>query len=327
MRRLSHMVALAMLGLLAGCEGAQSVFTTRSPEAAAVVDLAWVLFIGGSVIFVGVMALLAWAVLSRDRRPPLRGTTLIMAGGLIFPAVTLSILLVYSLILTPRTILPAAEDPLRIHVIGHMFWWEVVYEGPDGEPIETANEIRLPVGRPVSITVTTGDVIHSFWIPNLAGKIDMIPGHVNRIGFTPSETGVMRGQCAEFCGIQHTKMAFYTVVEPPDVFAAWLERQAGPARQPDTAELQAGRAAFVEHGCGACHTVRGVPGAEGDMGPDLTHVGSRLLLAGFLEGNVGNLAGWIASAQHLKPGNRMPSFDRLDGPTLRAMAAWLESLE
>jgi cytochrome c oxidase subunit II len=318
---------LGPAGLVSGCEGVQSVFTARTAEAEAVLDLSWILFVGATVIFVAVMGLLAWALLSGTRRPPVQSTTLIMAGGLIFPTVTLLILLTYSLVLSPATISPPAEDPLRIHVTGHMWWWEVFYEAPDGEPIATANEIRLPLGRPVSITVTTADVIHSFWIPNLTGKIDMIPGHENRIAFTPNRTGVMRGQCAEFCGLQHTRMSFYAVVEPPDVFAAWLERQAGPAREPDTEQLEAGRAAFLDSGCGACHVVRGVPGAVGDLGPDLTHVGSRLMIAGFLEGNVGNLGGWIASAQHLKPGNRMPSFDQLDGPTLRAMAAWLESLE
>ena len=327
MRRPSRLGVLGPACLLSGCEGAQSVFTARTPEAEAVLGLSWILFVGAAIIFAGVMGLLAWAVLSRARRPPLHGTTLIMAGGFIFPTVTLLILLTYSLVLSPVTISPPQEDPLRVHVTGHMWWWEVFYEGPDGEPIETANEIRLPLGRPVSITVTTSDVIHSFWIPNLTGKIDMIPGHENRIAFTPSQTGVMRGQCAEFCGLQHAKMAFLALVETPEDFAAWLESQAGPAREPATEQLEAGRAAFVEQGCGGCHAVRGLPGAAGDLGPDLTHVGSRLLLAGFLEGNVGNLGGWIASAQHLKPGNRMPSFDRLDGPTLRALAAWLESLE
>lgn len=327
MRRLNAATVLALPGLLAGCEGAQSVFTVRTQEAQSVLDLSWVLFIGAAVIFIGVMGLLAWAVLSPNRRPPLRNTTLIMAGGLIFPAVTLAVLLTYSVVLSSRTVDPALQDPLRIRVTGHMWWWEVFYEGPDGEPIETANEIRLPLGRPVSITVTSSDVIHSFWIPNLTGKIDMIPGRESRIAFTADRTGVMRGQCAEFCGLQHAKMAFHAVVETPEDFAAWLERQAAPAREPATDELEAGRAAFLDSGCGACHAVRGVPGAVGDAGPDLTHVGSRLLIAGFLEGNVGNLGGWIASAQHLKPGNRMPSFDRLDGPTLRALAAWLESLE
>ena len=327
MRWICRALLLTIMPLLSGCEGVQSVFTPRTPEADSVVTLSFVLFSGAAVIFVGVMGLLAWAILSRGRRPPVRPTTIIMAGGFIFPAVTLVVLLSYSVMLSARLTSPPPVEPLRIHVNGHMWWWEVLYEGPDGEEIETANEIRLPVGRPVVVTVTTEDVIHSFWVPNLTGKIDMIPGHVNEIAFTPAEAGVMRGQCAEFCGRQHAKMAFYAVVEQPEDFEAWFQSQAGPAREPSTQELEAGRAAFVDQGCGACHAVRGVPGAVGDIGPDLTHVGSRLLIAGWLDGSVGNFGGWIASAQHIKPGNRMPSFDQLDGPTLRAMSAWLESLE
>lgn len=327
MRRIRQALFLTSMTVLPGCEGVQSVFTARAPEAQSVVVLSWILFIGAAVIFVAVMALLAWAVLSRGRRPPVKPTTIIMAGGFIFPAVTLLALLTYGVTLSARLTSAPAEEPLRIHVTGHMWWWEVFYEGPGGEPIETANELRLPLGRPVAVTVTTGDVIHSFWIPNLTGKIDMIPGRVNEITFTPAEPGIMRGQCAEFCGQQHAKMAFYAVVLPPEEFEAWLASQAGPAREPITEELEAGRAAFIEQGCGACHAVRGLPGAAGDIGPDLTHVGSRLLIAGWLEGSVGNFGGWIASAQHIKPGNRMPSFDQLDGPSLRAMAVWLESLE
>ncbi|MFW6076870.1 MAG: hypothetical protein ACOC71_03895, partial [Hyphomicrobiales bacterium] len=174
MRWIRRALFLTIITVLPGCEGVQSVFTARTPEADSVVTLSTVLFIGGAVIFVVVMGLLAWAILSRGRRPPVRGTTIIMAGGLVFPAVTLVALLGYSVMLSARLTSAPAEDPLRIHVTGHMWWWEVLYEGPDGESIETANEIRLPLGRPVVVTVTTGDVIHSFWVPNLTGKIDMI---------------------------------------------------------------------------------------------------------------------------------------------------------
>jgi cytochrome c oxidase subunit II len=319
--------AMVAIGCLTGCEGVQSVFTARTREAEAIVGLSWLLFIGGAAIFVIVMGLLAWSIASRHRPPPIRGTTLIMVGGFIFPAVTLAGLLTYSVSLSSQMTAPVAKNPLHIHITGHMWWWEVFYEDSGGERIETANEIRLPLGRPVSISVTSGDVIHSLWIPNLTGKIDMIPGRVNRIAFTPSKTGPMRGQCAEYCGQQHAKMAFHAVVESPEAFAAWFQRQAQPIAEPITEQQKAGRDAFIENGCGACHTVRGLPGADGELGPDLTHVGSRILIAGWFDGNVGTFGGWIASAQHLKPGNRMPSFDRLEGPTLRAIAAWLESLE
>ncbi|WP_274426424.1 cytochrome c oxidase subunit II [Chelativorans sp. YIM 93263] len=309
-------------------QGIQSVFEPRSIQADAILALSNWVFAAGSLIFVLVMALLAWAIISRRRHPPLRNTVFIAIGGFAFPAVTLSILMVFTVLVSLHITSPAGENAVRIHVTGHMWWWEVQYEGPDGERIETANELHLPIDRPVSITVTSEDVIHSFWIPSLAGKVDMIPGHVNEITFTPTEAGVMRGQCAEYCGLQHAKMAFYVVVEPAEQFDQWLEEQAQPAVEPVPDLLKAGQQAFVDQGCGSCHAVRGLPGAVGQIGPDLTHVGSRLSIgAGWLDGSVGNLAGWIASSQHIKPGNRMPSFDRLDGKTLRALAAWLESLE
>lgn len=309
-------------------DGIQSVLDPHSPQAEAILSLGNWIFAGGTLIFIMVMGLLAFAILSRRRHTPLRSTTFIAILGFVFPAVTLGVLMVFTIIVSLRISEAPGEDALRIHVTGHMWWWEVVYEGPDGQPVETANELHLPQGRPVVITVTTSDVIHSFWIPGLAGKIDMVPGHVNTVSFTPTKRGLMRGQCAEFCGAQHAKMAFYAVVEPQERFEEWLARQASPAREPIVDLHEAGRTAFLEQGCGSCHAVRGLPGAEGEIGPDLTHVGSRLSLgAGWLDGSVGNLAGWIASAQHIKPGNRMPSFDRMDGPTLRALAAWLESLE
>ncbi|WP_137388780.1 cytochrome c oxidase subunit II [Rhodoligotrophos defluvii] len=318
----------AVAPLFEGQEGVQSVYGPRSPQAEAILTLSNLVFVSGAVIFVLVMGLLAWAILSRRRHPPFRKTTFIALGGFVFPAVTLGALMVYTVLVSLRISTPPGDEALQIHVTGHMWWWEVHYLGPNGERIETANELRLPVDRPVSISVTTKDVIHSFWIPSLAGKIDMIPGHVNRVAFTPTETGITRGQCAEYCGEQHAKMAFYVVVKPADRFDDWLSTQARPAPAPITEQYQAGRAAFISEGCGSCHTVRGLAGANGEIGPDLTHVGGRLSIgAGWLNGSVGNLAGWIASSQHLKPGNRMPSFDRLDGPTLRALAAWLESLE
>lgn len=322
--------ALAALALLSACEGSQSVLDPRSPQAESIETLAWILFAGGTAIFLGVMALTAYAVMARpDRDRRLQGHRLVLWGGLVFPTVTLGALVTYSVSVNQFLVAAPAEEPLRIEVIGRMWWWEVRYpEEPGGPAFVTANEIRIPVGRPVEVTVTTADVIHSFWVPNLHGKIDMIPGHVNRLVFTASEPGTMRGQCAEFCGTQHAWMAFHVVAETPERFAQWRDAQARPAGPPATAELAAGRDAFIANGCGACHTVRGVPGALSDLGPDLTHIGSRVsLAAGRIDNSVGALAGWIASSQHLKPDNFMPSFDRLSGPDLRAIAAWLESLE
>ncbi len=199
----------------------------------------------------------------------------------------------------------------------------------DGAVIDiTANEIHIPVGRAVTLQVQSADVIHSLWIPSLHGKIDMIPGRVNSLRLSADRPGVMRGQCAEFCGAQHALMALFVVAETEAGFARWLERQRTPVREPADAFLALGWRAFGTAGCGACHAVRGTPWT-GRAGPDLTAVGSRLsLAAGTLDNHLATLAGWIAGPQAIKPGNAMPAFSAvLDGRELRALAAWLESLK
>jgi cytochrome c oxidase subunit II len=182
----------------------------------------------------------------------------------------------------------------------------------------TANEIRVPVGRPVELQLKSADVLHSFWVPALAGKLDMIPGRTNVLRVRADRAGEFRGQCAEYCGGPHALMALFVVAEDPQRFEEWTQRQRRPA--------QAANPSFISH-CGACHTVRGTA-AVGTRGPDLTHVGSRLTIgAGLLPNNAGALAGWIASSQHLKPGNLMPSFEAFSGKELRGLAAYLESLK
>jgi cytochrome c oxidase subunit 2 len=201
-------------------------------------------------------------------------------------------------------------------------------DGPDQPAFTTANEIRVPVGRPIAFSVTGGDVIHSFWIPSLAGKIDMIPGLVNELTFTVDRPGTYRGQCAEYCGAQHAYMAFYVVAMEPAAYAAWRADQVAPARAPETDFLRRGQQVFVLGGCGNCHAVRGLARADGALGPDLTHVGSRVSLgAGVFPNNVGTLAGWISDVQHVKEGARMPSYGDLSGEDLRAVAAYLASLK
>jgi cytochrome c oxidase subunit II len=173
----------------------------------------------------------------------------------------------------------------------------------------------------------SADVLHSFWIPSLTGKMDLIPGRRNRLTVATAEPIVLRGQCAEYCGTQHALMAFDVEVLAPEEFELWRVAQRAPAVEPVVPFLAEGRAAFLAAGCGACHAVRGTP-ADGRIGPDLTHVGGRRsLAAGSFPLNTGTLAGWIADAQHLKPGNGMPSFETLDGRTIRAIATWLASLE
>jgi cytochrome c oxidase subunit 2 len=314
---------------LAGCEGVQSALMPAAGDAAAIAQLSWILFIGAALIFALVLGLITYVIYAPEEKRRWATThRFILGGGLAFPFVTLTLLLIYGLGLTGGVGRSAEPPALRFDVTGEQFWWRVRYDGQDGrEAITSANEINLPAGRPVELTLRTGDVIHSFWVPRLSGKLDMIPGQENRLVISAAEPGLFRGQCAEYCGIQHAQMAFYVVAHAEGDFAAWLDRERAPAPEPATDEQRRGRELFVAAGCGACHTVRGTP-AAGVIGPDLTHVGSRhSIAAGMLPNNAGTLGAWIASSQHLKPGNRMPSFRALEGAQLRAVATYLESLK
>lgn len=290
----------------------QSALHPAGPDAAMIAEITWVLFAGGSAIFALVMALAAWAVL---KPPPwLARRGMIVAGGIAFPAVVLFALLVYTLV--RANALGAGEPALRVEVTGHQWWWRIAYLSADGTvDFVTANELRIPVGQPVEIRLRSADVLHSFWVPSLAGKLDLIPGKDNRLMLSASRAGTFRGQCAEYCGGPHAQMAFYVIAV--ENFEAWRAEQREPATNSN---------ALFNARCAACHTVRGTP-AAGTLGPDLTHVGGRVSIgAGILLNNRGALAGWIASSQHIKPGNLMPSFRELPGEELSALAAYLESL-
>jgi cytochrome c oxidase subunit 2 len=284
---------------------------------------------GAVLIYALVLSCAVYAArVAPDRHPSFPGIAFIVVGGVALPVVVLTTLLTYSFVLGRDLSRALGPEALRIEVVGKQWWWEVRYLVPDGgAPVVSANELRLPVGEPVELLLSSTDVIHSFWLPSIAGKRDMIPGRVNHLVLEASAPGVYRGQCAEFCGGPHALMAFYAVAEPAAEFRRWLEREAAPAAPPDDRFLAQGRELFLDSGCGVCHTIRGTP-ADGALGPDLTHVGSRRSLgAGILPNNVGTIAGWIAASQHLKPGNRMPSFNTFTGVELRALAAYLASLE
>ncbi|WP_336470411.1 cytochrome c oxidase subunit II [Caldimonas tepidiphila] len=303
-----------------------SVLKPAGPQAEAIADIAWVLFIGGTLIFVGVMVLLALS-LRRGARP-VNTWRWVVGGGVVFPVVTLSALLVFNGVRSAELTRPPPGDALVVSVIGRMWWWEVQYRDPaSGRSFTTANEIRVPAGRPVRLALETADVIHSAWLPSLNGKMDLVPGRVNHLVFTAERPGLYLGKCAEYCGQQHAHMALHVVAETPEAFEAWFARQAQPAAPAADPVLAAGRRAFLEHRCNACHTVRGVA-EESRLGPDLTHVGSRLYIgAGLLPTHPGTLAGWIAGVQELKPGARMPSFGQIDPQTLQALSAWLAQLK
>jgi cytochrome c oxidase subunit 2 len=309
-------------------DGIQSVLNAQGPGAAVTAEMFWVMTAGATIIFAAVMALAAYAAFtSRRAAGRLSASMLVVGGGVVLPIIALSALLVYSLVraraLEPES-LPA---PVRIEVIGEQWWWRVHYLDARGHrDFATANEIRIPVGQPVQLELQAADVIHSFWVPALAGKLDMIPGRTNRMRIRADRPGRYRGQCAEYCGGPHALMAFFVVAEAPEAFHRWLDTQRRSATAPGDALRRQGADLFIAQ-CAVCHTVRGTA-AAGTRGPDLTHVGGRELIgAGLLPNNTGTLAGWIASAQHLKPGNLMPAFSTLSGAQLRAVAAYLSGLE
>lgn len=312
--------------ILSACAGPQSALDPAGPSAASIHRLGIVLWIGATLVTVLVVVLMLVPFLSRRERVVNRKLFL-WGGGVALPAVTLTLLVPYVMTVGQGTRAATGPDRLSIDVTGALYWWEMSYRRGDGQSgITTANELRLPLGEPVELFLRANDVIHSFWVPNIAGKVDMIPGRTNRTVIQVDRPGIYRGQCAEYCGTQHSLMAFDVIAVPRAEFDAWLTRLAQPPGEPQSPELREGRDLFVRLGCGACHTVRGL--AESRLGPDLTQVGARRTIgAGTLPGGVGNIAGWIASAQHLKPGNLMPSYDRLEGPELRALAAYLDSLK
>jgi cytochrome c oxidase subunit II len=313
---------------LAGCSGIQSALDPAGSDAWDLYWLTVVMTVGATLIFILVTALLLYAVFAPPERRAWLGTRrAIVYGGLAFPMVTLSLLLPYGLVVMRDTDVPQ-PGALLIEVIGEQYWWRVRYpaEG-NGSEFSTANEIVVPIGRPITVSVTSADVIHSFWIPNFGGKIDMIPGRINRFNFTAERPGIYRGVCAEFCGAQHARMAFDVTALEPAEFEAWRQSQAQPAPDPAIPFLARGRDLFRSGGCGSCHVVRGTE-ANGQFGPDLTHVGGRRTIgAGQFPNNIGTLAGWIANVQHIKPGAKMPSYGSLTGEDLRAMAGYLESLK
>jgi cytochrome c oxidase subunit II len=213
---------------------------------------------------------------------------------------------------------------LRIDVTGKLWWWEVRYPG---RGVVTANEIHIPRGTPVNLHLTSDNVIHSFWVPELAGKMDTIPGQPNDLEFTADKVGRFPGRCAEFCGLQHAHMGVDVIVDTPSDFGRWLARRERVPLEPASEDAARGQLVFQREACAGCHTVRGTE-ARGTLGPDLTDVGSRRLLgAGVIENTPENMQDWIRDAQAIKPGIEMPSFRSLPDRDIAALAAYLESLK
>lgn len=315
--------------------GLQSVLAPAGPQADRIYALWWLFAVVSVVVWLGVAAALGLALWRRGRQPlagPPRGEpgkVRAVAAATALTVATLFILVTASVLAgRPMGMPPAAAlKPLVVEVIGHQWWWEIRYrDDVENRGFTTANELRVPTGRPVVVRAISRDVIHSFWVPNLVGKIDLVPGKINAIWFQADVAGEYRGQCAEFCGLQHAKMAFLVIADEPAAYEAWAERQRQPAAEPADPLLARGRDVFLGAQCSLCHTIRGT-GAYGRVAPDLTHAGSRrTLAAGTLRNTRGNLGGWIVDPQHVKPGNFMPPTNLAAGD-LQALLAYLESLQ
>ena len=297
-----------------------SVLDPAGSGAVEVARLFWAMAAVATVIWLIVTALTIHAVRQRKSTWSDRaGARLIAIGGAAVPAIALLLLLLSGMPVLSRQVAPAPPGALRVHVAGEQWWWRISYE-VGNQRVELANELRLPRGRPTEVILSSADVIHSFWVPALAGKVDMIPGRTTRLTLEPLEAGTFRGVCAEYCGASHARMALVVAVMEPAEFETWLVAQASPAMPSADAR------AFTTAGCGACHSVRGTA-AGGTIGPDLTHVGSRLsLAAGVLANSPADAERWIASPQHIKPGALMPPFGMLPANDVQQIVTYLQAL-
>ncbi|MFN7931454.1 MAG: cytochrome c oxidase subunit II, partial [Blastocatellia bacterium] len=317
-----------------GCKGIQSALDPAGPQAERLSHLWWLMFWVCAVIYVLVMSALIGAIL--QARSQANATADAAAKRKMSAAIALalgiSVLILFSFMLadfsTGRALTSlAAPQALKIEVTGYMWWWDFKYDDPvPSQRLRTANEIHIPVGRPVHFVMTSRDVIHSFWVPNLQGKTDLLTGHTTTTWLQADRAGTYRGQCAEYCGHQHAHMAFLVIAEPEAEFKAWLDGQRRAAPAPVTAEQQQGLQLFQTRSCVMCHQIRGT-GAGASSAPDLTHLASRqTLAAGTLANNRANLGGWILDPQHFKPGNKMPA-NALSNEELNALVSYLESLK
>jgi cytochrome c oxidase subunit 2 len=313
----------------------QSALDAAGPRAAAVETLWWFMVTVATLVVLAVVLVLAHGAFRRraeaeDPAGPAMDRTLTRwVAGAVALTLVIQVAFLVANFGVGRAMVGAdpGQLPLVIDVIGHQWWWEVRYQ--DSLPSNlatTANEIHVPTGRPVLLRMTSRDVIHSFFAPNLFGKKDLVPGYTTETWFQADRPGVYRGQCAEFCGHQHAKMGFFIVAEPASQFAQWIAAQRNPASTPSDTLQRRGQLVFMTGSCSLCHAINGTP-ASGRMGPDLTHLASRrTIAAGTLPNTAGNLAGWVVDPQGIKPGSYMPA-NNLDPIDLRALLTYLESLK
>jgi len=331
MKCLSSIIACALLS--AGDSQGQNILSPGGPMGRSISNLTWfilLLFIGVSVI----MWLLCGWILTRPRgtfeeHAPVDaggGKSWILIGGLAIPSVVLGGIFVMGVDAMNRLPMDHGNvHPAEIRVIAHQWWWEVRYLSEEvDQSFATANEIHIPVGRPIEIELLSRDVIHSFWVPELNGKVDVVPGHTNRIRLEASRPGFFLGECSEFCGVQHAHMAILLVAQAISEYEEWLAGQRSAANLNESTSR--GQALFIARPCGLCHTIRGTP-AQGTIGPDLTHLASRRGIgANMLIRDSASLAAWSVHAQSLKPGIRMPNITQFNGQELLDLVTYLQSL-
>ncbi len=300
----------------------------QGPAAAHIADLWWFLLAAGGAVYLLTIGLLGVALFRRRRQRESAdgmkiGSRIILYAGIVGTSVVLLVVFGYTVATLSALSTPRIFPGNTIHVVGHQWWWEVRYPH---QQVTTANEIHIPVGTPVRVVLSSDDVIHSFWVPELHGKLDLVPGQTNEFWLQADQPGVYAGRCAEFCGVQHAKMGFIVVAESLEQFNAWMEVQRLPAPEPTESLALRGQQVFLGSACINCHAIAGTQ-ATGNLGPDLTHLASRLTLAAAtLPNNRGNLSGWIADPQHVKPGAFMPPAE-LTGSELQALLAYLATLE
>ena len=319
------------------CAGPQNVLDPASLENRSINTLFWAMTAVAGVIWIAVtvVALIAASRRRTTQENPTtivvvpeettRRTTRVVGGAVGLTVLILLLFLVYDFTVG-RALAARPDRALTVEIVGRQWWWEVRYLDPDPSKIVVdANELHLPAGERVQVKLESRDVIHSFWVPNLIGKRDLIPGYSSSLFLRPDRSGVFRAQCAEFCGHQHAKMALPVVVHPRAEFYAWLERQRAPAAEPSDSIARQGKRVFLLAPCSSCHAITGVE-AYATVGPNLTHIASRrTIAAGTLPNTRGNLAGWIVDPQSIKPGVRMPA-NQLAAQDLQALLAYLETL-
>ncbi len=338
-RRLRPALVIASAPL-AGCGHPFSTLAPGGPASENLARLGWFIYILFGVVALIMWVLLAWVSVRRrgsfDEHAPVDaggGQSWIVIGGFTIPFIVLAV--VYIIGLASMSAFPLAGPhemehhtaPADIRMTGHQWWWQVEYvKGPLPQRILTANEIHIPVGRPVDIDLTSSDVIHAFFVPTLHGKVDLIPGQMNRIRIEADRPGVYRGRCAEYCGAQHAHMEFLVIADAPANYEAWAAKQVADAESPVTDEERRGQQLFLAKACSLCHTVRGTL-AQGRLGPDLTHIASRMGLASnTLTNNTANLEAWATHAQSLKPEVIMPDVTEFKGNELGDLVAYLQRL-